>query len=428
MPWLKTLDSSVAAVNQGGKRKGAACVYLEPWHADIEEFLELRDNTGDDARRTHNLNLANWIPDLFMRRVEADGEWSLFDPKDVPRAGRPVRRRVRRAPTAQAEAAGPGRAARSRPASCTRRMMRTLAQTGNGWMTFKDAVQPRRATRPRAPGNVVHLSNLCTEILEVTDDGETAVCNLGSINLGAHFDAPTARSTSSSSRDTVRTAVHLPRPRDRPQLLPDRPRPRRSNPRWRPVGLGVMGLQDVFFQLRLPFDSPEARGAVHADRRARSTSTRYEPPCELAERARPAPGLRRDPRRPRRAAVRPLGRRARPDRSAGTRCASASRQHGLRNSLLIAIAPTATIASIAGCYECIEPQVSNLFKRETLSGEFLQVNRYLVDELKALRPVDAPRSATRIKRAEGSVQGIAELPEDAARALPHGVGDAACAR
>ena len=154
VPWLKTLDASVAAVNQGGKRKGACCVYLEPWHADIEEFLELRDNTGDEARRTHNLNLANWIPDLFMRRVEADGDWSPVRSRGRARAARPVGRRRSTRAYAAAEAAGLVVQARSRRASCTRRMMRTLAQTGNGWMTFKDAsnrsVQPDRRS-PAAP-------------------------------------------------------------------------------------------------------------------------------------------------------------------------------------------------------------------------------------------------------------------------------------
>jgi ribonucleoside-diphosphate reductase alpha chain len=183
VPWLKTLVASVAAVNQGGKRKGAACVYLEPWHADIEQFLALRDNTGDEAARTHNLNLANWLPDLFMRRVEADAEWSLFDPK-----------RVRELPDlwgddfdrAYGAAERAGLAARTvRARELYARMMRTLAQTGNGWMTFKDASN-RTCNQTALPGRTVHLSNLCTEIIEVTSADEAAVCNLGSINLARH--------------------------------------------------------------------------------------------------------------------------------------------------------------------------------------------------------------------------------------------------
>jgi ribonucleoside-diphosphate reductase alpha chain len=185
VPWLKTLDSSVAAVNQGGKRKGAACVYLESWHADIEAFLELRDNTGDEARRTHHLNLANWIPDLFMRRVETDGDWSLFDPKDVPDFT-DLWGEAFESAYVQAESQGLARK-RVKARDLYARMMRVLAQTGNGWMTFKDACN-RAANQTAKPGNAIHLSNLCTEIIEVTSSGETAVCNLGSINLAQHHD------------------------------------------------------------------------------------------------------------------------------------------------------------------------------------------------------------------------------------------------
>ena len=185
VPWLKTLDSSVAAVNQGGKRKGAACVYLESWHADIEAFLELRENTGDEARRTHHLNLANWVPDLFMRRVDEDGAWSLFDPKDVP-ALPDLWGAAFDDAYAQAEAQGIARKT-IKARDLYARMMRTLAQTGNGWMTFKDACN-RACNQTASADNVVHLSNLCTEIIEVTRNGETAVCNLGSINLAQHHD------------------------------------------------------------------------------------------------------------------------------------------------------------------------------------------------------------------------------------------------
>ncbi|MEV4666039.1 ribonucleoside-diphosphate reductase subunit alpha [Micromonospora echinofusca] len=403
VPWLRTLDASVAAVNQGGRRKGAACVYLEPWHPDVEEFLQLRDNTGEDARRTHNLNLANWIPDEFMRRVEADGMWSLFDPDVVPELPDLWGEEFDAAYRAAEEQ---GRYVRQVPArELYGRMMRTLAQTGNGWMTFKDAAN-RLCNQTAEAGNVVHLSNLCTEIIEVSSDGETAVCNLGSVNLAAHLGADGI--DWERLRATVRTAVTF---LDRVIDINYYPTPQAaaSNPRWRPVGLGLMGLQDVFFALRLPFDSPAAR-ELSTRISEELYLTALETSADLAERsgAHPAYGQTRAARgqlQPDLWGVTV----SQPARWAALRERIAA--YGLRNSLLVAIAPTATIASIAGCYECIEPQVSNLFKRETLSGEFLQVNTALVRELKA-RGLWTERIRTAIKRAEGSVRDVAELPAE----------------
>ncbi|WP_257385286.1 ribonucleoside-diphosphate reductase subunit alpha [Tahibacter caeni] len=402
VPWLKTLDASVSAVNQGGKRKGAACVYLEPWHADVEEFLELRDNTGDEARRTHNLNLANWIPDLFMRRVEADAQWSLFDPKAVPHL---VDRWGSAFETAYEQAEAAGLAVKQVKArDLYARMMRTLAQTGNGWMTFKDKSN-RACNQTAKDGNVVHLSNLCTEIIEVSSQGETAVCNLGSINLGQHMNADGFDFVKLA--ETVRVAV---RQLDRVIDLNYYPieSTRSSNLKWRPVGLGVMGLQDVFFKLRLAFDSAEAR-----ELSARIAEEIYYQALlashEIALERGAHPSFADT-----RAAQGELQFDAWGVTPGDTARWDALRENikrgGLRNSLLIAIAPTATIASIAGCYECIEPMVSNLFKRETLSGDFLQVNKYLVEELKQLGQW-TPEMRDRIKLAEGSVQGIAEIPE-----------------
>ncbi|MFF1284114.1 ribonucleoside-diphosphate reductase subunit alpha [Streptomyces sp. NPDC058299] len=406
VPFLKTLDASVAAVNQGGRRKGAAAVYLETWHLDIEEFLELRDNTGEDARRTHNLNLAHWVPDEFMRRVSADGQWSLFSPADVPELvdlwGEEFDAAYRRA-----EAAGLAR--KTIPArDLYGRMMRTLAQTGNGWMTFKDAAN-RTANQTAEPGSVIHSSNLCTEILEVTDDGETAVCNLGSVNLGAFVrdgDIDWERLD-----ETVRTAVTF---LDRVVDINFYPTEQagRSNARWRPVGLGAMGLQDVFFKLRLPFDSPEAK-ALSTRIAERIMLAAYEASAELAERNGPLPAWERT--RTARGVLHPDHYDVAltwPERWDALRERIA--RTGMRNSLLLAIAPTATIASIAGVYECIEPQVSNLFKRETLSGEFLQVNSYLVRELKDLGVWDA-RTREALRDANGSVQDFAWIPEEVRR-------------
>ncbi|WP_051412663.1 ribonucleoside-diphosphate reductase subunit alpha [Pseudoxanthomonas sp. J35] len=402
VPWLKTLDSSVAAVNQGGKRKGAACVYLEPWHADVEEFLELRDNTGDEARRTHNLNLANWIPDLFMRRVEADAEWSLFDPRVVPELVDLYGESFDRA-YEQAEVQG--KAARMVKArELYARMMRTLAQTGNGWMTFKDKCN-RASNQTLRAGNVIHLSNLCTEILEVTSSEETAVCNLGSINLARHLDEDGAFDFDKLA-ETVRLAV---RQLDRVIDLNFYPieSARRGNLRWRPVGLGCMGLQDVFFRLRLPFDAPEARALS-----ARIAETIYyhalETSCELAQERGPHPSFA-DTRAANGELQFDAWNVVPADAERWDALRERIRRHGLRNSLLVAIAPTATIASIAGCYECVEPQVSNLFKRETLSGDFLQVNRYLVDELKTLG-LWTPEMRDAIKLAEGSIQALPQIP------------------
>ncbi|MBV9023338.1 MAG: ribonucleoside-diphosphate reductase subunit alpha [Streptomycetaceae bacterium] len=409
VPFLRTLDASVAAVNQGGRRKGAACVYLETWHADIEEFLELRDNTGEDARRTHNLNLAHWIPDEFMRRVEADAQWSLFSPSDVPQLvdlwGQEFDAAYRAAETA-------GLAVRRLPArTLYARMMRTLAQTGNGWMTFKDAAN-RSANQTAEAGRVVHSSNLCTEILEVTDDGETAVCNLGSVNLAAFTvpgsDDPLEAVDWERLDAAVRTAVVF---LDRVVDINYYPTAQAaaSNRRWRPVGLGVMGLQDVFFTLRLPFDSPQAT-ALSTKIAERVMLTAYETSCDLAERHGPHPEWPRT--RAARGVLHPDHydtAPAWPERWTALRARIATT--GLRNALLLAIAPTATIASIAGAYECVEPQVSNLFKRETLSGEFLQINSYLVADLKRLGLWDA-RTREALRKTNGSVRDLDWIPAD----------------
>ncbi|MGC4027356.1 MAG: ribonucleoside-diphosphate reductase subunit alpha [Steroidobacteraceae bacterium] len=403
VPWLKTLDSSVAAVNQGGKRKGAACVYLEPWHADVESFLELRDNTGDEGRRTHHINIANWIPDLFMRRVEQDGQWSLFDPKDVPQLPDLFGEDF---DAAYEQAEITGLAKKQLPArDLYARMMRVLAQTGNGWMTFKDKSN-RACNQTGQAGHTVHLSNLCTEILEVTSQGETAVCNLGSINLGRHV-GPEGFDFEQLAH-TVQVAV---RQLDRVIDLNYYPigTARASNMRWRPVGLGLMGLQDVFFRLRLPFDSGQARQLstriqetiyFHALRTSMELAREQGAHDAFAETRAARGELQFEAW-----GVQPA------DAARWEELRAEIKAHGLRNSLLIAIAPTATIASIAGCYECIEPQVSNLFKRETLSGDFLQVNRYLVDELKQLG-LWTSEIRDAVKLADGSIQGIAEIPEE----------------
>ncbi len=409
VPWLKTLDSSVAAVNQGGRRKGAACIYLESWHADVEAFLDLRENTGDHMRRAHGLNLANWVPDLFMERVDKDWQWSLFDPKKVPHLTDLFGEEFR---AAYEEAEAQGLYERQIKArDLYSRMMRSLAQTGNGWMTFKDASNEKcnqtGDDREDGTAHVVHLSNLCTEIIEVTNQEETAVCNLGSVNLGEFVEAD----GEFNFERLAETVLHVMPFLDRVIDINYYPTSEasHSNNKWRPVGLGLMGLQDVFFKLGIAFDSNEAR-ALSARISEEIYLNALTASAKLAEqhgthetydRTRVAQGdLQFDlwgvtPTQTERwAEVREL-----------------VKTHGLRNSLMIAIAPTATIASISGCYECIEPQVSNLFKRETLSGEFLQINRYLVKELQA-RGLWDPEMINALKQSEGSVQGIDRMPDD----------------
>lgn len=442
VPWLKTLDSSVCAVNQGGRRKGAACVYLESWHADIEEFLELKDNTGDESRRTHNLNLANWVPNLFMERVEKDWQWSLFDPKKVPHLIDLYGEEFERAYLAAEEKGLYEKQVSAQ--GLYRRMMRTLAQTGNGWMTFKDASNLKSnqtggggiasgaeagaaaaetgttangSTSSKSdspdPAKVIHLSNLCTEILEVTNSEETAVCNLGSVNVGRLVvgEGPDGWFDFGRLGEIVRTAVPF---LDRVIDINFYPIPEAeaSNSVWRPVGLGLMGLQDVFFQLEMPFDSPEARELskrISEDIYYWALSTS----CDLAAEHGPHDAYPQT-----RAAAGDLqfdlwglDESNLTDPARWQELKARIAEHGLRNSLMIAIAPTATIASIAGCYECIEPQVSNLFKRETLSGEFLQINTYLVRDLQQ-RNLWNEEMLAALKQSDGSVQEIAAIPED----------------
>ncbi len=399
----ETYMTSAALVHNGGKRKGACCVYLETWHADIEDFLELRENTGDDARRTHNLNTANWISDLFMKRVSNDEMWSLFDPKVVPHFPDLFGEEFEKAYVEAEKQELYYKQIKAR--DLYSRMMRALAQTGNGWMTFKDASN-LKSNQTGKPENVIHLSNLCTEILEVTSDEETAVCNLGSINAARYLKD--GKFDFEKLSKNVRLAV---RQLDRVIDLNfyTIPTAKASNMRWRNIGLGIMGLQDVFFQMSLPFDSNEAR-KISANIQEEIYFASLTASCELAQEkgkhaafdeTRAANGdLQFD-----------LWNVTPENEARWTELKEKIKEHGLRNSLMIAIAPTATIASIAGCYECIEPQVSNLFKRETLSGDFVQINRYLVQELKK-QNLWTNEIRTKIKLSEGSIQGIAEFSDE----------------
>jgi ribonucleoside-diphosphate reductase alpha chain len=412
VPFLKVFDSSVHAVNQGGKRKGAAAVYLEPWHADIESFLELRNNTGSEERRTHNLNLALWIPDLFMKRVEQDQTWSLFSPNDVPNLHQTYGEEFE---THYEKAEKEGKALKSLPARALyARMIQTLAETGNGWLCFKDHAN-RRSAQTGKNGNCIHSSNLCTEILEVSSSEETAVCNLGSINLPG-FVTREGNFDFEKLRSVVHTAVTF---LDRVIDINFYPtaEAKSSNHRWRPIGLGMMGLQDVFFKLRYPFVSREAQALS-----CKISETIYYQAVltsmELAQKKGSFAAFQ-ESRYPEALLQVQLAIQNQSSELNGISklnydwdsLAQEVSHKGLRNSLLIAIAPTATIASIVGSFESIEPQISNLFKRETLSGEFLQVNRYLVNDLQKLGLWN-PEVRSKVIEAEGSVQSVSEVPQN----------------
>lgn len=408
IPFLKVFDSSVHAVNQGGKRKGAAAIYIEPWHADIEPFLELRNNTGAEERRTHNLNLALWIPDLFMKRVEGDGEWSLFSPSDAPGLQNSYGEKFDKLYEDYEKS---GKALKKVSARALySRMMQTLAETGNAWMCFKDKANLRSAQTAESE-NVIHSSNLCTEILEVTSKDETAVCNLGSINLSSYvtkdlkFDFEKLKTVVNIATKFLDKVVDI-------NFYPTT-EASKSNQKWRPVGLGIMGLQDVFFKMRIPFESKEAKELssqisetiyYHA-LQASMTMAKEKGKFPAFEASRYADGDLQVQLAKKHQAQMPELHHNWDD------LAQQVKIHGLRNSLLIAIAPTATIASIVGSYESIEPQVSNFFKRETLSGEFLNVNRYLINDLKRLG-MYSPSMRAKIIEHEGSIQEIAEIPAE----------------
>ncbi len=408
IPFLKVFDSSVHAVNQGGKRKGAAAIYLEPWHADIELFLELRNNTGSEERRTHNLNLALWIPDLFMRRVEADGTWSLFSPTDTPELlgtfGTEFDEHYERYEKE-------GKFLKQVPArTLYGRMMQTLAETGNGWICFKDQAN-RRSAQTGQNGNMIHSSNLCTEILEVTSGKETAVCNLGSLNL-VTFVTPQGTFDFKKMAQAVEKAVTF---LDRVIDINFYPtsEAKGSNQKWRPIGLGIMGLQDTLFKLRLPFTSKKAQ-----DLSAQISETIYyhavQTSMDLAKKNGSFPAFSES----RYAQAELQVQLARNSQAALPELhfdwdglAQEVRSNGIRNSLLVAVAPTATIASIVGSFESIEPQISNFFKRETLSGEFLQVNKYLISDLKRVGLWNATLRS-KIIALDGSIQEIEEIPTE----------------
>ncbi|MCL6262715.1 ribonucleoside-diphosphate reductase subunit alpha [Craterilacuibacter sp. RT1T] len=389
VPFLKVVNDSAVAVNQGGKRKGAVCAYLETWHADIEEFLELRKNTGDDRRRTHDMNSANWIPDLFMQRVMEGGEWSLFSPSEVPDlhdlTGAAFARRF-----AEYEAlgrAGKLRVYKTLPAlSLWRKMLTMLFETGHPWITFKD---PCNIRSPQQHMGVVHSSNLCTEITLNTSADEIAVCNLGSVNLAAHMRD--GQLDSAKLQATIRVALRMLDNVIDINFYPVQ-KARNSNLKHRPVGLGIMGFQDCLLQMRVPYASQQAVEFADSSMELVAYHT-YWASTELAEERGRYPSYKGSlwergilPQDSLNLLAAERGGYLDVDRSERLDWAplrARIKQYGMRNSNCLAIAPTATISNIIGVSPCIEPTYQNLFVKSNLSGEFTVTNEYLVRDLKA---------------------------------------------
>ena len=416
VPFLKVVNDTAVAVNQGGKRKGAVCTYLETWHLDIEEFLELRKNTGDDRRRTHDMNTANWIPDLFMRRVMEKGSWTLFSPSDVPDLHDRFGADFERAYVAYEERAARGEIQPSKtlPAiDLWRKMLSMLFETGHPWITFKDACNVRS---PQQHVGVVHSSNLCTEITLNTSDTETAVCNLGSVNLLQHLKDGSV--DHEKLKRTVATAMRmLDNVIDINYYAVKKARD--SNLRHRPVGLGLMGFQDALYALHIPYASEQA--VEFADRSMEAICYHaYWASTELAaERGKYSSfkGSLWDK------GVLPIdsiqlleqarGGYVEVDRTStldwdALRAKIA--RDGMRNSNCVAIAPTATISNIIGVDASIEPCFGNLSVKSNLSGEFTVINQYLVRDLKRLGLWDDVMVMD-LKHFDGSLRPIDRVPQ-----------------
>jgi ribonucleoside-diphosphate reductase alpha chain len=433
VPFLKVVNDTAVAVNQGGKRKGAVCTYLETWHLDIEEFLELRKNTGDDRRRTHDMNTANWVPDLFMRRVIEKGEWTLFSPSDVPDLHDKFGASFERAYVAYEAKASRGEIKPSKTVQASdlwRKMLTMLFETGHPWITFKDACNVRS---PQQHVGVVHSSNLCTEITLNTSDTETAVCNLGSVNLLQHL----VPGPSGLASDKVLDHAKLKRTIATAMRMLDNvidinyyavKKARDSNMRHRPVGLGVMAFQDSLYELRIPYASQAA--VEFADHSMEAICYyAYWASSELAQErgkyasykgslwdqgilpydtldllARERGGLHGSQE----TNLVEVDRSSQMDWDALRRKIAAD---GMRNSNCVAIAPTATISNIIGVDASIEPCFGNLSVKSNLSGEFTVTNSYLVQDLKRLGIWDDVMVMD-LKHFDGSLQPIDRIPQD----------------
>jgi ribonucleoside-diphosphate reductase alpha chain len=417
VPFLKVVNDTAVAVNQGGKRKGAVCSYLESWHLDIEEFLELRKNTGDDRRRTHDMNTANWIPDLFMKRVMEAGEWTLFSPADVPDLHDKVGKEFEKAYTEYERKTQTGELnlfKRIPALTLWRKMLTMLFETGHPWITFKD---PCNIRSPQSHVGMVHSSNLCTEITLNTSDSEIAVCNLGSINLVAHmkdgkFDHDKLKQTVSTAMRMLDNVIDV--------NYYAVNKARNANFKHRPVGLGIMGFQDCLLEMRVPYASKEALD--FADRSMEAVAYyAYWASTELAE-ERGRYSTYEGSLWSRGILPQDSLKLLAEERGGYVEVDSSSRmdweplrarikQFGMRNSNCLAIAPTATIANIVGVSASIEPTYQNLYVKSNLSGEFTVTSEYLVRDLKKLNVWDEVMIAD-LKYFDGSLAKIDRVPQE----------------
>lgn len=418
VPFLKVVNDTAVAVNQGGKRKGAVCAYLETWHMDIEEFLELRKNTGDDRRRTHDMNTANWVPDLFMKRVSEDGDWTLFSPSDTPDLHDLYGKAFEARYAAYEEQTHNGELKlfrRIKALELWRKMVSMLFETGHPWITFKDACNVRS---PQQHVGVVHSSNLCTEITLNTSADEIAVCNLGSVNLVQHISD--GKLDMKKLKKTIRTAVRM-----LDNVIDINyysvPQARNSNLKHRPVGLGVMGFQDALYKLGISYASDDA--VTFADRSMEAISYyAIDASSKLAKERGPYASFN--------GSLWSLGilpidslQKLKQERGENyldvntdqtldwNKLRNKVQTNGMRNSNVMAIAPTATIANITGVSQSIEPTYQNLYVKSNLSGEFTVVNAYMVRDLKALGLWDKVM-VNDLKYYDGSLQAVERVPAD----------------
>ncbi|MBC3874734.1 ribonucleoside-diphosphate reductase subunit alpha [Undibacterium flavidum] len=417
VPFLKVVNDTAVAVNQGGKRKGAVCAYLETWHMDVEEFLELRKNTGDDRRRTHDMNTSNWIPDLFMKRVMEKGDWTLFSPSDVPDLHEKFGKSFEEAYTAYEAKAANGEIKLSKKVAALdlwRKMLSMLFETGHPWITFKD---PCNIRSPQQHVGVVHSSNLCTEITLNTNDSEIAVCNLGSVNMPAHMKD--GKLDHEKLKRTITTAMRmLDNVIDINYYAVKKARD--SNLRHRPVGLGIMGFQDCLHMMRIPYASMDAVQFADTSMEAVCYYA-YLASTELAqERGRYSSytGSLWDrgilPQDSVKLLAEERGGYLEVDSSETmdwTIVRNRIKQYGMRNSNCVAIAPTATISNIIGVAACIEPTYQNLYVKSNLSGEFTEINEHLVRDLKE-RGLWDDVMISDLKYFDGSLAKIDRIPED----------------